>query len=309
MTLQLIIMALGLTTLILLVVGLMMKTERQIIVDRIHRYGFSEVGEAPLLADDLMPSFTERMLRPALQRLGKAMTGAAPRQAADAVRRRLEAAGNPYGLTPAEFSAVKIVGLLVGAGFGAAIIFGTSLGQLQRFALALLLAGIGYIVPDQQLSRRVRARREEILHALPNTIDLLIVSVEAGLGFDAAMARIVEKTKGPLSEEFGKALREMRMGKTRVDSLRDMARRADVTELGAFVAAVYQAEELGASLTTVLKVQGQMIRSRRREMARETASKLPVKMLFPLLFFIFPSIFIIVLGPGIIQMSKTMFAK
>lgn len=302
-------LAFGMITIILLAFGLMMKTERQIMLDRVRKYGFEETAQAPVLADDLTPSFSDRVLRPALARIGRMGSGMKPSEAAEATRKRLEAAGNPLGLTPTEFSALKGISLIIGLLLGVGLTFATQLEpQKEMLIIALFVTG-GVLMPSKWLSGKVAWRRNEIQRALPNAIDLLNVSIEAGLGFDGAMARIVDKTTGPLSDEFQRALQEMRMGKARVDALRDMAARADVPDLGQFVAAIYQAEELGASMTTVLRVQGRMIRAKRRMVAREVAAKLPVKMLFPLIFFIFPSIFIVVLGPGVIQLSKTILAK
>jgi len=303
------IMVFALATIVVLAVALIMKTERQVMLDRVHRYGYEEVSEASVLTDDLTPPFSERIIRPALQRIGQ-MRGSMTRQEmSDATRRRLESAGRPHNLSPMEFSALKGIGCVVMLLASIGITSVTEYGRSQEILVVLVLTSLGYYMPEKWLSGKIVARKNEIQRSLPNTIDLLNVSIEAGLGFDAAIARIVEKTTGPLADEFGRALQEMRMGKARVDALRSMAHRADVPELVGLVAAVYQAEELGASLTKVLRVQGEMIRSKRRMRAREVAAKLPVKMLFPLVFFIFPSIFIVILGPGAIQISKTMLGK
>jgi tight adherence protein C len=309
MVVELIIMLLGVATVILVVVGLMMKTERQIIMGRIRMYGFKEATDAPVLAEELVSSLSDRLLRPVMDKVGKFLSGASPGKANEQLNRMLEAAGRPHNLNPAEFLALKVAGLLVGLAIGVGLTFITQYGRMQEIAIAALPAIVGYLLPGKWLSGRIRWRHNEMLRALPNTIDLLNVSVEAGLGFDGAIARIVEKSTGPLADELARALREMRMGKSRVDALRDMAHRTDVMELGSFVAAIYQAEELGASLTSVLRAQGHMIRQRRSARARDIAAKLPIKMLFPLIFFVFPSIFVVILGPAIIQLSKTYFVK
>jgi tight adherence protein C len=303
------IMILAALTAITLAVGLTMKSERQIMLDRVRKYGYEQVDDASVLADDLTPPFTERMLRPALQRIAKLRGSTTRRETGEQMRRRLDAAGNPFRISATEFSVVKwaMCGIAVLAGAGLTSIMG--LAQSQKIMVVLIFAALGYLAPDKWLAVKTAARKNVIERDLPNTIDLLNVSMDAGLGFDAAVARIVEKTTGPLADEFQRALQEMRMGKARVAALRSMADRAQVSELSAFVAAVYQAEELGASMTKVLRVQGEMMRSRRRMRAREIAAKLPVKMLFPLVFCIFPSIFIAVLGPGMIQISKTMLGK
>ena len=303
------IMILAALTAILLAVGLTMKTERQLMLDRVRKYGYEQVGDASVLADDLTPTFTERVLRPALRKIAKLRGSTTRQETGVQMRRRLDAAGNPLGLSATEFSVIKWVtcGIAIGAGIGVTAITGYT--RSQEIMGVLVIAALGYMAPDKWLAGKTAARQNVIERDLPNTIDLLNVSMDAGLGFDAAVARIVEKTTGPLAEEFHRALQEMRMGKARVDALRSMANRAQVSELSGFVAAVYQAEELGASMTKVLRVQGEMMRSKRRMRAREIAAKLPVKMLFPLVFCIFPSIFIVVLGPGAIQISKTMLGK
>ena len=225
------------------------------------------------------------------------------------MRRRLESAGNPFGLTPVEFNALKAVSLIGWTLAGIGLITITQLPAVRQLLVVVVFAIIGMLAPERWLSAKVAWRKEQVLRALPNMIDLLNVSIEAGLGFDGAIARIVERTTGPLADELRRALQEMRMGKSRTEALRAVADRTNVTELGGFVAAIYQAEELGASMTKVLRSQGDMMRSRRRARAREIAAKLPVKMLFPLIFFIFPSIFIVVLGPAVIQLSKSMVMK
>lgn len=303
------IMVLAALTAILLAVGLMMKSERQIMLDRVRKYGYEQVDDAAVLADDLTPPFAERILRPALRKMAKLRGSATPRESGENMSRRLGAAGNPHGLTVTEFSVLKYIACAIAVLAGVGLTAVTDLERSREIMLVLILVAVGYMAPDKWLAGKIVARKNTIERDLPNTIDLLNVSMDAGLGFDAAIARIVEKTTGPLTSEFQRALEEMRMGKARVDALRSMAVRAQVSELSGFVAAVYQAEELGASMTKVLRVQGEMMRSKRRMRAREIAAKLPVKMLFPLVFCIFPSIFIVVLGPGAIQISKTMLGK
>ena len=281
-----VVMSLAIVTLILLAVGLTMKSERQIMMERVRKYGFEE-AQAPVLTNDLLPSFTERIIHPLAQRFAKLGGSMTPSQGNEILTQRLASAGNPHGLTPTEFKTLRGLTIALSLAAGGVVAIATHRGGTQILLILILFLCLGYYLPEKWLSGKTAWRKNEILRALPNTIDLLNVSIEAGLGFDGAVARIVDKTTGPLSDEFLRVLREMRMGKTRVEALRDMAVRADVSELSGFVAAVYQAEELGASLTTVLRVQGHMIRSKRRMRAREIAAKLPVKMLFPLIFFVF----------------------
>ncbi|MCE5324045.1 type II secretion system F family protein [bacterium] len=299
------VLVFALVAIILLAVGLTMKTERQIMLDRLRQYGRSSTSDAAMLSDNLMLPFWERVVRPMLTALGEIGAGMRLENAAH----RLNAAGNPHAISPKEFVAIKRVCSVVGLALGIVLTRIGSMSILSTVAAALLGLALGAYVPEKWVTSKIAERKNDILKALPNTIDLLSVSIEAGLGLDGAIARIAEKTKGPLSEEFSLALKEMQVGMSKMDALRNMATRAQVPELSNFVAAVYQAEELGASLTDVIRIQGQVIRSRRRMRAREAAARLPVTMLFPLVFFIFPSIFIVVLAPGMIRMMHSAFFK
>jgi len=174
-------------------------------------------------------------------------------------------------------------------------------GRVQ-LALVFGLAGgaIGFMAPEFWLGRRIRARSFSMVLQLPDALDLLTISVEAGLGFDAALAKVVEKMEGPLVNEFRQALAEVRMGRTRRDALRDVATRADAQPVSNFIGAIIQAEQLGVPIAKVLQIQSQQLRIERRQRAEEMAAKAPVKMLFPMVGCIFPTIFIVILGPAIV---------
>jgi tight adherence protein C len=159
---------------------------------------------------------------------------------------------------------------------------------------------IGFILPEFWLGRRIRSRSMEMVLQLPDALDLLTISVEAGLGFDAALAKVVEKMEGPLVNEFRQALAEIRMGRTRRDALRDVVARADAQPVSNFIGAIVQAEQLGVPIAKVLQIQSQQLRIERRQRAEEAAAKAPVKMLFPMVGCIFPTIFIVILGPAIV---------
>ena len=169
--------------------------------------------------------------------------------------------------------------------------------NLVMVAVGVLL---GYTVPEFWLGGRVKKRQKAILMMIPDTLDLLTISVRAGLGFDAALGKVVEKLKGPLSDEFRRALAEVRVGKARRDALRDIVPRTEVVPLTNFIGAIIQAEQLGVSVSKVLQVQSEQLRIERRQRAEEQAAKAPIKMLFPLVGCIFPSLFIVILGPAII---------
>jgi tight adherence protein C len=166
--------------------------------------------------------------------------------------------------------------------------------------------GIGYIGPEFWLGRRVKARQKAIIRMIPDSLDLLTISVRAGLGFDAALAKVVEKVKGPLSDEFRRALAEVRVGKTRRDALRDIIPRTEVPALTSFIGAIIQAEQLGVAISKVLQVQSEQLRIERRQRAEEAAAKAPIKMLFPLVGCIFPSLFVVILGPALILIMQTL---
>ncbi len=249
---------------------------------------------------ELQAPFIERTLRPLAGRLtGYAQRITSP-ATANRTERRLAQGGNPANLKPAEFTALKLVSAVV---FGAVafLVLGVLGGNLMFGLLggALLLL-LGFFAPEFWLNRRIRARNHAILLAIPDTLDLLTISVRAGLGFDAALGRVVEKTKGPLADEFRRALAEIRIGSARRDALRGIVARTDVPALTNFIGAIIQAEQLGVSISKVLQVQSEQLRIERRQRAEEMAAKAPIKMLFPLVGCIFPSLFIVILGPAII---------
>ena len=214
---------------------------------------------------------------------------------------KLERAGYPGGLRGADWVGVKLLALI-----GFAILFfllGLFLTGIPILGLLLAVVGaaIGYIAPEFWLGRKMKARSFAMILQLPDALDLLTISVEAGLGFDAALAKVVEKMEGPLIDEYRQALAEVRMGRTRRDALRDVATRADAQPVSNFIGAIVQAEQLGVPIAKVLAIQSNQLRIERRQRAEEAAAKAPVKMLFPMVGCIFPTIFIVILGPAIIK--------
>ncbi len=250
--------------------------------------------------------FSERILKPLLKRFagfGQAMT---PAKTVERLRRNLAIAGNPNGLQPTDFMGLRVVALLV---LGGMILFVTLITK-QPFTYTVLgtivAALIGYMLPVYWLGNKMKARRKKVRRALPDAIDLLTISVEAGLGFDQALQRVTEKWDDDLSREFKRVLAEMRVGKTKRVALREMANRCDVEELSVFVASILQAEQLGVSIGKILGIQADQMRIRRRQLAEELAHKAPIKMLFPMVFLIFPSIYIVILGPIIPTLAPTL---
>jgi tight adherence protein C len=213
------------------------------------------------------------------------------------------AAGMGRKMTPTTFLAMKAAGGLVGAVFGFAV-GAAAAGPVAAFPLAFGLAAGGFIAPGFIVSMRGRKRKEEIRSQLPDALDLLAVSVEAGLGFDGAVAKLTEHMDGALAEEFSLTLGEMRIGESRHDALRKLADRAATPEVASFSRAIIQADQLGISLGRLLRVQASESRLKRQAAAEEKAMKSPIKMLFPTVIFIFPAMFIVILGPAMLNLME-----
>jgi tight adherence protein C len=258
---------------------------------------------------ELQAPFVERTLRPLANRLSARVSRLASTSFSDRTEKRLALAGNPGDLRVADWLGIKAIGAIIGALlffflFGIVGLLGFPF--LISFVLALVGAAFGYTAPEFWLGGRVKKRKKAILMMIPDALDLLTISVRAGLGFDAALGKVVEKLKGPLSDEFRRALAEVRVGKARRDALRDIVARTDVTPLTNFIGAIIQAEQLGVSISKVLQVQSEQLRIERRQRAEEQAAKAPIKMLFPLVGCIFPSLFIVILGPAIILIVQNL---
>jgi tight adherence protein C len=252
---------------------------------------------------ELQQPLFERTLRPLATRLsGLAQRFASPSKVSR-TEKRLSMAGNPGSLRTVDFLGLKLVVAVLRAG-GTFLVLGLVFGNAPfGVVAAMAFAGIGFMLPELWLSRRIKKRQKQIMLAVPDTLDLLTISVRAGLSFDGALAKVVEKVPGPLSEEFRRALAEIRVGKARRDSLRDIVARTDVSGLTNFIGAIVQAEQLGVPIAKVLQVQSEQMRIERRQRAEELAAKAPIKMLFPLVGCIFPSMFIVILGPAIILIA------
>lgn len=249
--------------------------------------------------------FYDRALKPIFVQVNKRLLGVAPRGMIEGVRKQLNAAGNPPGLTEPVFLLMRAVGMLVGVGLGV-LFYSKLLAQAQplmRITVPLLLMFMGAMMADYSLQGKIKTRQAAIRKLLPDTLDLLVVSAEAGMGLDGALAEVVQRKEGPLVDEFERALVEIRLGKRRREAWQDMADRAQVEELTALVAALYQAEELGVSIAKALRAHSDGLRNRRSMKIREQAAVLGTKMLFPLIFCIFPALFVIIMGPGVISMK------
>lgn len=246
--------------------------------------------------------FRERVIAPAALKLAQIPLKLTPNASAEAMSSRIVAAGLSQRLTVPNYLAIKGGCLVCGA------VFGVVCAALTSFAMVIVMAPVFAVIammaPDWVLGFKIRSRRETIRAELPDALDLLAVSVEAGLGFDGAVTKLIEHMSGPLADEFALTLNEIRVGETRAVALKKMADRVDTLELANFVRAVVQAEQLGISLGRILRVQAADTRLRRQAAAEEKAMKAPIKMLFPTVFFIFPSMFIVVLGPAVLNIMR-----
>jgi len=282
---------------VLVIVGMRAPEARDPIQSRLAEFG---VRDEPMTLEEieLSQGFYERVVLPFFNRVGKLSQRFTPQATLQSTRRRMEMAGNPMRMDPAFFLTLRFILAIL---FGGLILLtfalsGRSWGQGLMLTVVFLL--VGFMFPDLWLTSRVNRRQKGVFRAMPDALDLLTICVEAGLGFDAAMAKVQEKWDNDLALEFGRVIQEIRLGKLRRDALRDMAERAGVAELTSFVAAVIQSEQLGVSLAKVLRIQSDQMRVRRRQMAEEEAHKAPIKMIFPIALLIFPSILIVLLGPA-----------
>jgi len=256
---------------------------------------------------ELQAPFMERTLRPLAGRLSGATSRFTSSSFTAQTEKNLALAGNPGNLGVSDWMGIKAISAVVFAIlFFLLFTFVMNTGPILGVGLGAAGLVVGYIVPEFWLSRRRRARQHAIVLQLPDALDLLTISVRAGLGFDAALAKVVEKMQGPLVDEFRRALAEVRVGKARRDALRDIIPRTEVPALTNFIGAIIQAEQLGVAISKVLQVQSEQLRIERRQRAEEMAAKAPIKMLFPLVGCIFPSLFIVILGPAIILIIKNL---
>jgi tight adherence protein C len=255
---------------------------------------------------ELQQPFFDRTVRPLASRLSGAVAKITSSSFTERTEKRLAMAGNPGNVRVTDWLGIKAIGAAIGAAVFFLFVGIIGKNLTMGVLLALVGLGIGYIGPEFWLGRRVRGRQKKILVGIPDALDLLTISVRAGLGFDAALGKVVEKMKGPLVDEFRRALAEVRVGKTRRDALRDIVPRTEVQPLTNFIGAIIQAEQLGVSISKVLQVQSEQLRIERRQRAEEQAAQAPIKMLFPLVGCIFPSLFIVILGPAIILIVQNL---
>ena len=247
--------------------------------------------------------FRDRVLKPIEQRLARVALRVTPRASSEAVAAKLLSAGLSRSITPSQFMAAKAAAAICGLLFGVIVAAGSG-GLASGVMYGLLFGGMLFMMPDMLVRARASRRREQIRADIPDALDLLTVSVEAGLGFDGAMTKLTEHMDGPLAEEFALTLGQMRVGESRADALKSLAERVDAPEVGAFTRSIIQSDQLGMSLGRILKAQAADARDRRQAAAEERAMKAPIKMLFPTVLFIFPAMFIVILGPAMMNLME-----
>jgi tight adherence protein C len=273
----------------------------------------TQVGDMPvsianLREEQLKTSSLERLVLPFAGKVISSITRLTPLDLYGRTNRLIELAGNPPSLTAERIVAFKIVGGIVG--FVAGLLVAPLLpfeGFAATVMTAVLFALTGYTFPSAGLSARASKRQKEIRKAMPDTMDLLTISVEAGLGFDAALAQVVKNVPGPLSEEIARMLQEMQIGVSRAEAFRHLNDRTEVPELDGFVLSMIQADKYGVGVAKVLRAQATELRQKRRQRAEEVAQKVPLKLLFPTIFLVLPAMFIVILGPGAIKAYQTLF--
>lgn len=254
---------------------------------------------------ELSMPITDRIFVPLVRRVSDFVVRFTPETALERTTKQLELAGNPNNMTAATFWALRGVATFMFLGLTALMMwrFGQPVGKTILYSLG---AGVlGFVLPIMLLRSMIDRRKEAIVKKLPDALDLMTICVDAGLTFNSAMQKVDEKWDDPLSEEFGRVIYEMQLGKSRRQALKDMVDRMEVPDVTSFIAAVLQADQLGVGIGKVLRIQSEQMRLRRRQRAEEKAQQAPVKMLFPMIFLIFPSIFIVLLGPAGFQVVRS----
>ncbi|MBM3127054.1 MAG: type II secretion system F family protein [Chloroflexi bacterium] len=285
---------------ILIFIGLSIPSQPSREQERLQTYGSRPRTLAEM---EMRMPFSERVALPLIRGAANVVNRFTPQRNIENLKRQLELAGNPNHWGAADFLGVRGISALVTVVIVLILTMILRTPPPQNFLFWGFGLVLGFYLPAFWLTSKIRTRQHDIQRALPDALDLLTISVEAGLGFDAAMAKVVEKADNELSRAFGRAAAEVRLGKIRREALRDMANRCDVPDMTNFIAAVIQADQLGVSLSKVLRIQSEQMRVKRRQRAEELANQAPVKMVIPLVFLVFPSILIVLLGPAVLQFT------
>jgi tight adherence protein C len=293
---------LGILFLLVLVVLILVARRRRqeggaTLEDRLAEYTASD-EPVSLQEIELSASFSERILYPIIDSFSGFATQLAPARALEKTRHRLDLADNPGNLTPANFMVIRFVTMILLGGSILGLMLVGRAPANRRIVFTIVVTILGFYLPVLWLTSKIRRRQREIVKQLPDTLDLLTICVEAGLGLDQAIQRVVDKSNNELSRALARYLQETRLGRSRREALQSMADRIEVPDVTTFVAAVIQATDLGVSMARILRVQADQMRVRRRQRAEQEAQRAPLKMAFPLAFLIFPAILIVLLGPA-----------
>lgn len=261
-----------------------------------------------LREQELSKNFGQRVLVPVVAGAGRVARRITPLDTRDRVAKKLLLAGGPVGWDAERVLAFKVIGAVSGV-FGG-FVLSTMLKPAPFIAIVAiaLLAFVGFVLPDSVLNRKVDERQKEILKTLSDTLDLLTISVEAGLSLNAAIAQVVQNVPGVLSAEFARMLQEIQLGVPRSEAFRHLADRTDVEELNGFALAMIQADVFGVSIASVLRTQAEQLRIKRRQAAEAKAQQTPVKIVFPLILCILPALFVVIIGPGAIQIINNLLS-
>jgi tight adherence protein C len=284
----------------MLVNALLSKPSASTIESRITDFRQRNVELAPDEVDLEVP-FAERVLRPGIEGISNAFGSVLPASVLANIQTQLMMAGNRMTLN--SFVTFWAICLVIFVGMALMIFVAAPMPLIQRAGIAIFLLGFGWMLPRTWLSGQLKARQKAVIKALPDSLDLVTTCVEAGLGLDAALSRVAEKTEGPFAEELQRMLRDVAMGKLRRDALTELHQRVGVDELTNFINSIIQAEQLGVGIAQVLRVQSDQLRTKRRQRAEKAAHEAPIKMLFPLVLFIFPAFLIVILGPALIRIA------
>jgi len=265
---------------------------------------FSQRGDSVSLEEiELSQPFSDRVVMPIMRRIGDMASRFTPQHAVDQTRKLLELAGNPGRMDASTFMVLHFVAAVLFGGIVFVLtLFSKTFSLPIKMLIVLAFTVLGYFFPDLWIRSKINGRQKGVRKAMPDALDLLTICVEAGLGFDAAMSKVNEKWDNELSLAFGRVIREIQLGKLRRDALRDMADRLGIAEMTSFVAAVVQSEILGVSMAKILRIQSDQMRMKRRQHAEEEAHKAPIKMIFPMGLFIFPSLMIVLLTPAALRL-------
>jgi len=263
-------------------------------------------GEEENVTDARQLPFSERLLVPFKTKLKNEVSRKTPKGVFEQLELKAERAGEPYGIGATGWIVIRIICAVIIPVSAVLLMVDSEYAIAMRVLLVICSFAAAWLLPNLLLDYYIRNRGKVLTRQLPDALDILTVSVESGLSFDSAVVKLVEKSKNDIAKEFEKVISEVQLGKTRRDALKNMAQRCDADDVRVFISAIIQAEQLGVSIGRVLRIQAEQIRTKRRQRAEELAIKAPVKMIIPLVLFVFPGLFVVILGPALIQIKNSL---